>query len=467
MQPRAMLGGIFVGGASSRMNGVPKGLMRAPDGDTIVGHVARAMREAGLEPVLVGERAEYAGVGVRAIADAADAGPLGGLVALLELAIRDAPLRGRVDAARGEHVVAIACDMPFVSAELVRKLTSAPDAPVVAPRRNGRWEPLFARYDASRVLEIAKARCARGELALQGLLDQVGAKALELDAGEAARLVDWDSPEDVAASPTLASATSERAVLVVADESRSAKVDRVAVEEPLEIRSGRDAIAITMRTPGADADLAAGFLLGEGVVRARSDVRSIAAEGPQAVSVDLVDAARARLVRAKRGFWSTSSCGICGKDSIDRIAVDLPPPARDETRFSPRAISRMPGALRSAQAVFDRTGGLHAAGLFDARGELVRFAEDVGRHNAVDKVIGAEFLAGHVPLVGIALALSGRVAFELVQKAALAGVSAIVAIGAPTSLAVDLAERAGLTLVGFARDGRFNVYTGASRVSST
>jgi FdhD protein len=448
-----MLGGIFVGGASSRMNGVPKGLMRTPDGETIVGHVARAMREAGLEPVLVGERPEYAGVGLRAIADAADAGPLGGLVALLE-------------AARGERVVAIACDMPFVSAELVRKLAGAPDAPVVAPRRDGRWEPLFARYDASRVLEIAKARCARGELALQGLLDQVGATALEVDARESAALVDWDRPEDVGAT-ALASATSERAVLVVSDESRSAKVDRVAVEEPLEIRSGRDAIAITMRTPGADADLAAGFLLGEGVVRARSDVRSIAPEGLNAVSVELGDAARARLGRAKRGFWSTSSCGICGKDSIDRIAVDLPPPARDATLFSPRAISRMPGALRSAQAVFDRTGGLHAAGLFDASGELVRLAEDVGRHNAVDKVIGAEFLAGRVPLVGTALALSGRVAFELVQKAAVAGVSAIVAIGAPTSLAVELAERAGVTLVGFARDGRFNVYAGASRVSST
>ncbi len=448
-----MLGGIFVGGASSRMNGVPKGLLRAPDGETIVAHVARAMRDAGLEPVLVGKRAEYEGVGVRSIADAADAGPLGGLVALL-------------DAARGEPVVAIACDMPYVSAELVRKLATAPDAPVVAPRRDGRWEPLFARYDASRVLDVAKARCARGELALQGLLDQVGARVLDLDADEAARLADWDRPEDVASNPALASATSERAVLVVSGGATAAKVDRVAVEEPLEIRCAREPIVVTMRTPGADVDLAAGFLLGEGVVRAREDVVSIAPEGPHAVAVELRDEARARLDRAKRNFWATSSCGVCGKDSIDRVRAELPARANDDTRFAADAISRMPNALRSAQALFDRTGGLHAAGLFDARGELVRFAEDVGRHNAVDKVLGAELLSNRVPLAGRALVLSGRVAFELVQKAALAGISAVVAIGAPTSLAVDLAERANVTLVGFAREGRFNVYAGASRVIS-
>jgi FdhD protein len=446
-----MLGGIFVGGAGARMNGAAKGLLRGPEGETLVAHVAKALRDAGLEPVLVGDRAEYDAVDLPKIRDArVNAGPLGGLIALL-------------DAAHGERVVAVACDMPYVSAELFKKLVVARDAAVVAPRRDGRWEPLFARYDSARVLGAARERCERGDLALQGLLDQVGAAPLELDERDAEKLADWDRPED-ARDPSLMSATEERAIQVIEAGRVTARRDRVAVEEPLEIRCGREAIAVTMRTPGADVDLAVGFLLGEGVVRAREDVVAVSPEGPRAVSVALSDAARARLERAKRGFWATSSCGVCGKESIDRVFADLPPRARDDARFSAAAIARMPESLRAAQAIFDRTGALHAAGLADSKGEVSTFAEDVGRHNAVDKVLGRELLRGS-SLAGVALVLSGRVAFELVQKAALAGVSAVVAIGAPTSLAVELAERAGLTLVGFARGARFNVYTGASRVA--
>jgi len=444
-----MLGGIFVGGAGVRMGGVAKGMLRAPSGEPIALHIARAMREAGVEPVLVGERAEYASLGVRAIADAArDAGPLGGLVALLE-------------EARGGSAIAIACDMPGVSAALVRKLASAPDAPAVAARRDGRWEPLFARYDA-RVLDVARARCARGELALQGLLDQVGAAALDLARDEAAALDDWDTPEDAG----LATSTRARAILAFASGELGARTDRVAVEEPLEIRSGREPIAVTLRTPGSDVDLAAGFLLGEGVVRSRADVIAVSPAGPHAVVIDLADDARARLARTDRRFFATSSCGICGKSSLDGVRAALGEPLRDDARVSAGAIAEMPAALRRAQSIFDRTGGLHAAGLFRLGPlELVRWAEDVGRHNAVDKVLGAELLAGRVPLAGHALVLSGRVAFELVQKAALAGVPVVVAIGAPTSLAVELAEEAGVTLVGFARDGRFNVYAGGARVT--
>ncbi|HEX4514089.1 MAG TPA: formate dehydrogenase accessory sulfurtransferase FdhD [Polyangiaceae bacterium] len=439
-----MLGGIFVGGAGSRMNGVAKGLLRTPGGDTIVAHVARAMREAGLEPVLVGRRGEYATVGLRVIEDAANAGPIGGLVALL-------------DAANGERVVAIACDMPFVTADLVKKLVHAAGAPIVAPRRDGRWEPLFARYDSARVLGIASDRCARGELALQGLLDAAGAVPLELGEADAAKLTDWDSPEDVGA-------TAKRNVTVVERGETSSKLDSVAVEEPLEIRCGPDPISITMRTPGADADLAVGFLVGEGVIRTRADVVAAESDGPNAVSVTLTEEARARVKRAKRAAWSTSSCGICGKDSLDQIHSELPE-AKSSARFSAGAITRMPDALRAAQPIFDRTGAIHAAGLADARGVIVSYAEDVGRHNAVDKVLGRAFMERR-DVSELALVLSGRVAFELVQKAAVSGVAAIVAIGAPTSLAVELAERAGLVLVGFARGERFNVYAGASRVTA-
>ena len=175
-------------------------------------------------------------------------------------------------------------------------------------------------------------------------------------------------------------------------------------------------------------------------MRARADVIAVVAEGPHRVNVTLSDEARPRAERAKRALWATSSCGLCGKSSIDRIRMELPPRASDDVRFSHAVISRMPEALRDAQSLFDRTGALHAAGLASASGEIVSFAEDVGRHNAVDKVLGRELLADRVPLSGFALVLSGRVAFELAQKAALAGVSAIVAIGAPTSLAVELAE---------------------------
>ena len=438
-----MLGGIFVGGAGTRMNGAAKGLLRAPGGDTIVERIAGAMREAGLEPVLVGRRAEYATIGLRVIEDAANAGPIGGLVALL-------------DAANGERVVAVACDMPFVTADLVKKLVHAPHGPIVAPKREGRWEPLFARYDSARVLAIASERCARGELALQGLLDAAGAVELELDEGDDAKLADWDSPEDVGA-------TVKRNLTVVHRGKASPKVDSVAVEEPLEIRCGREPISITMRTPGADAELAVGFLVGEGVIRARGEVLSVEQDGPNAVSVMLGEEARERVQRAKRAAWSTSSCGICGKDSLDRIHADLPA-HKSTARFSAEAITRMPEALRAAQPIFDRTGAIHAAGLADARGVIVSFAEDVGRHNAVDKVLGRAFMQRR-DVSELALVLSGRVAFELVQKAAVSGVAAVVAIGAPTSLAVELAERAGLVLVGFARGERFNVYAGASRVT--
>ncbi len=441
-----MLGGIFVGGAGSRMQGAAKGMLRTERGETIVERIARVMRDAGIEPVLVGRRAEYDAIELRTIADAADAGPragpLGGLVALLE-------------AAHGDDVIAIACDMPYVTSALVKRLANAPSAPAVAPKENGRWEPLFARYDATRVLGVARTRCARRDLAMQGLLDEVGAVPLAIDAREARELVDWDTPMDVRTQ------TAMRSIVAVDDGVVTRREDRVAIEEPLDIRSARDTIAITMRTPGADVDLAAGFLLGEGVLRSRDDVLSISPSGPNAIDVELSDDARARI--SARRFFVTSSCGVCGKDSIDRatsIACAVP----EDLRIGASAIAAMPNTLRAAQSSFDRTGALHAAGLFDEHGALVRFAEDVGRHNALDKVLGAEFLAGRLPLARHAIVLSGRVAFELVQKCAASGVAIIVAIGAPTSLAIELAERAHITLVGFARGARFNVYSEPSRV---
>jgi FdhD protein len=255
--------------------------------------------------------------------------------------------------------------------------------------------------------------------------------------------------------------------------------DVLAVEEPLEIRvdvpagGGRTEIpvSVTMRTPGHDFQLAAGFLLGEGIVSGRdavADIRYCRRVTPQefnVVTVTLRDPVDPALLT--RNFYTTSSCGVCGKASIEAVEAQVractPLPA-GELSLTADGILELPGRLRTAQAVFDRTGGLHAAGLFDLHGEAVDVHEDIGRHNAVDKVTGAALLSDRLPLHDHVLVVSGRLSFDIVQKAVAAGISALVAVGAPSSLAVDLAERFGVTLIGFVRGGAFNVYAGAARV---
>jgi FdhD protein len=234
--------------------------------------------------------------------------------------------------------------------------------------------------------------------------------------------------------------------------------DAVAVEEPLEIRAGGEAIAVTMRTPGDDEDLALGFLYGEGLItRAR-------AAGPTedlAANIVAVEGALDRVPAARR-FYTSSSCGVCGKGALEEVAVNAPDAAP-----GPRVPRALLAALpdRMVQPGFERTGGLHATGLFTPEGELVLAREDVGRHNAMDKVIGYALRAGLVPLHPHILCVSGRLSFELVQKAAVAGAPILVGVGAPTTLAVSLARDRGLSLLGFARGGRVNVYSGDERIS--
>jgi FdhD protein len=234
--------------------------------------------------------------------------------------------------------------------------------------------------------------------------------------------------------------------------------DRVAVEEPLEIRVNGEPVAVTMRTPGHDEELALGFCLSEGIVPRAADIPP----DLPANTVD-VDAPGFDADGLRRSFYTTSSCGVCGKGALEAVAVEAP---RVEARLRlPAArVAELPATLRRAQAAFAATGGLHATGLFDARGELVCVREDVGRHNAMDKVIGWAFGAGLLPLSGHVLCVSGRLSFELVQKAAVAGCPVLVAVGAPSSLAVELAADRGITLCGFVRDGRVNVYSEAWRI---
>ena len=256
--------------------------------------------------------------------------------------------------------------------------------------------------------------------------------------------------------------------------------DVVAVEEPLEIRivervggSEREhSLAVTMRTPGHDFDLATGFLFAEGILRNAEDVEVVEHALPRAaeetgnvVRVVLREGLSLDVSSTIRSFYTTSSCGVCGKTSLDAIWTRKPPSmARDAPRLPRAVLAAMPEALRREQAVFARTGGLHAAGLFRADGGIVVLREDVGRHNAVDKVIGDRFRARGLPLEDHVLLVSGRASFEILQKAVMAGVPCVASVGAPSSLAVEVAREFGVTLVGFLRRDSFNVYAGATRI---
>jgi FdhD protein len=234
--------------------------------------------------------------------------------------------------------------------------------------------------------------------------------------------------------------------------------DVVAVEEPLEIRIGGEPVAVTMRTPGHDEELALGFCLSEGL-------RPESASLPEDLAANTIDVTAAGFdpERLRRSFYTSSSCGVCGKGALEAVRVEAPPVDSD-LRVTAALVGSLPMRLRQQQASFAETGGLHATGLFDAGGELLCAREDVGRHNAMDKVIGWAFVEGLLPLRDAILCVSGRLSFELVQKAAVAGCPLLVAVGAPSSLAVELAEAQRITLCGFVRDGRVNVYSAPGRV---
>lgn len=266
--------------------------------------------------------------------------------------------------------------------------------------------------------------------------------------------------------------------VVEGGESRERR-DDVATEEPLEIRldagDGPRRVAVTMRTPGADFELAAGFLFAEGVIAGREQLRTIRyCTDPDVdddqlynvVTVDLEPTAEVDLRPLERHFFTTSACGVCGKASLEQLHVRGCPTLSDGPTVDVDVLYRLPDHLRAAQGVFERTGGLHAAGVFTAAGDVVAVREDVGRHNAVDKVVGWALLEGRLPLDDHVLMVSGRSSFEICQKALTAGIPIVAAVSAPSSLAVDLAQDFGMTLVGFLRGERCNVYAGADRVGT-
>lgn len=271
-------------------------------------------------------------------------------------------------------------------------------------------------------------------------------------------------------------------VPVVAHEGdqQARRDDALAVEEPLEIRirpspAGRaKPFVTTMRTPGHDEELAAGLLFAEGVVRSRSDL--VALDRPSDPRIDpelaanaliatLLSDAYARAERLERGTVMGSACGVCGKTSIDNVIPADAPPLASRFRVTPELLLSLPGRLRERQSLFSKTGGLHAAALCDAHGRLLEIAEDIGRHNATDKLVGRFLLRDELPLADSVMLVSGRAGFEIVQKAYSAGVPILAAVSAPSSLAVELAQATGLTLVGFLRERRFNIYANPERIT--
>ena len=270
--------------------------------------------------------------------------------------------------------------------------------------------------------------------------------------------------------------TERRRTIRIRDGAVTSRPDTLVAEEPLEIRLNGKPLAITMRTPGDDFALAAGFLVSEGVLGSAADVRNIVycagatddgTNTYNVVDVQLAPGVPVPDITLERNVYTTSSCGLCGKASLDAVRTTARFPIADTppVRVEPALLAGLPDRLRAAQRVFDRTGGLHAAALFSEEGELLDIREDVGRHNAVDKLIGRALQDDRLPLSRVILLVSGRASFELAQKAVMAGIPVLASVSAPSSLAVDLAAETGLTLVGFLRGANMNVYAGDRRIA--
>jgi FdhD protein len=271
----------------------------------------------------------------------------------------------------------------------------------------------------------------------------------------------------------MAGVTAKRRLLRIEDDTQRVQFDSLVAEEPLELRVDGAALSVTMRTPGNDFELAAGFLVTEGVVNTPAQIRQLRYcvdddenQEFNVLNADLAPGAPGRAA-GERSFVTTSACGLCGKASIDTVRARASFDVRsDDVRVERTVLAALPDRLRDAQRVFDRTGGLHAAGLFTAAGENVCVREDVGRHNAFDKVIGWAALEHRLPLTGHVILASGRASFELTQKALMAGIPVLASVSAPSTLAVELADEAGMTLIGFLRGNTMNVYCGEERVST-
>lgn len=459
---------ILAGGKSSRFGG-DKGRALV-DGIPLLLHVQSALLPFAHRTTLVVDKSgRYKDFQLRELCDGGDHnGPLGGLCDAL------------LDARRGWRLIA-SCDMLNIQPNWLQMLLEARQPGDLAVAFRGEhWQPLPALYHSD-ALDIAAFALHSDDRSLQTLLTKLNARAVPLpDNWQLAK--DINKPQDLLQTREVAiDGKGSRHVRVqrVQGERMTHAQDALAVEEPLEIRvvfqsdgvERQQSLSVTMRTPGHDFELAAGFLLSEGIIALGQDIEKMehCGKGPakgNIVKVQLAKQVHVDLAKMQRHFYTTSSCGVCGKSSLEALGVTGVCQATAAfAPVPPSILHGLPLKMRNAQAVFEQTGGLHAAGLFHSDGQLLALREDVGRHNAVDKLIGSYLLKKQpIPPDGLLL-LSGRASFEILQKAAVAQIAFVAAVGAPSTLAVQTAEEFGLTLIGFLRDNRFNIYTGAQRVA--
>jgi FdhD protein len=428
-----LTGILLVGGRSSRF-GSPKALALL-DGETLAARAWRLLGDACDTRIAVGKRADGLALPFDIVDDGTSTrAPLAGLVA----GLRAAPT---------ELCVVVPVDCPSLTAASVSTLAAACAEHAAVPQTG----PLPGAFRRS-ALPVLERLLGEERLRLRDAVDELAATRVTLPEHELANV---NSAAELARLATSRTSVSEVVVVrVPGGEER----DLVAVEEPLELRVDGEPIAVTMRTPGHDEELALGFAIGEGL-----DPVSAALPDDFAANTIELHVRSFDPERLKRHFYTSSSCGVCGKGALAAVAVTAPP-VRSTLRVESSVIASLPDRLRAAQATFELTGGLHGAGLFDRDGNALCVREDVGRHNAVDKVVGWAFANALLPLEESILCVSGRLSFELVQKAACAGCPVLVGVGAPSSLAVELAEAQGVTLCGFVRGGRVNLYAGAGRV---
>jgi len=397
--------------------------------------------------------------GVTRIVDAVPGlGPLGGLQSVLA-------------ASRAPFLLVLAVDLPKMEPAFLSRLLGSGGG--VVPRTGKGWEPLAALYPRDELLGLVAEFVNSGRRRLQDLLDEAAARGwirpLPVGDGDLPLFANLNTAGDLA---EIERGAHDEAVPIVRYRIESGfvrAIDRVAAEEPLEIRVNGSSVAVTMRTPGHDDELATGFLRTEGVIRSAGEIAEIVhcpevdPEG-EGNTLDVRLRGEADLTRLTRHVFTSSSCGICGKATIDSVIGSFSP-VPDHEPPGPEFLLSLPAKLRAAQETFDRTGGLHASALFDRRGNLLLLREDVGRHNALDKVIG-HVLLHRIPLEDLILLVSGRVSFELMQKALSVGLPVVAGISAPSSLAVNLAKESGQTLIGFLRERGYNCYAGGTGVTS-